>query len=132
MCIRDRLYFTDGTSKEALISKIDGYKVVTTGSAKAGEVLVSGSSSDTGTAGSAGYSKAMTSIVDRVYTFSVDGDKYEIKTISDSNKAGFKGQNTVNSYADKTLTLKDNSTAKIADDAVIFVEGADDTKVRCV
>lgn len=62
----------------------------------------------------------MTSIVDRVYTFSVDGDKYEIKTISDSNKAGFKGQNTVNSYADKTLTLKDNSTAKIADDAVIF------------
>ena len=124
-----KLYFTDGTSKEALISKIDGYKVVTTGSAKAGEVLVSGSSSDTGTAGSAGYSKAMTSIVDRVYTFSVDGDKYEIKTISDSNKAGFKGQNTVNSYADKTLTLKDNSTAKIADDAVIFVEGADDTKV---
>ena len=124
-----KLYFTDGTSKEALISKIDGYKVVTTGSAKAGEVLVSGSSSDTGTAGSAGYSKAMTSIVDRVYTFSVDGDKYEIKTISDSNKAGFKGQNTVNSYADKTLTLKDNSTAKITDDAVIFVEGADDTKV---
>ena len=124
-----KLYFTDGTSKEALISKIDGYEVVTTGSAKVGEVLVSGSSSDTGTAGSAGYSKAMTSIVDRVYTFSVDGDKYEIKTISDSNKAGFKGQNTVNSYADKTLTLKDNSTAKIADDAVIFVEGADDTKV---
>ena len=124
-----KLYFTDGTSKEALISKIDGYEVVTTGSAKVGEVLVSGSSSDTGTAGSAGYSKAMTSIVDRVYTFSVDGDKYEIKTISDSNKAGFKGQNTVNSYADKTLTLEDNSTAKIADDAVIFVEGADDTKV---
>ena len=124
-----KLYFTDGTSKEALISKIDGYEVVTTGSAKVGEVLVSGSSSDTGTAGSAGYSKAMTSIVDRVYTFSVDGDKYEIKTISDSNKAGFKGQNTVKSYADKTLTLNDNSTAKIADDAVIFVEGADDTKV---
>ncbi|MFQ9410882.1 MAG: hypothetical protein ACLR1T_07390 [Evtepia gabavorous] len=69
------------------------------------------------------------SYIDKVYTFSVDGDKYEIKTISDSNKAGFKGQNTVKSYADKTLTLKDNSTAKIADDAVIFVEGADDTKV---
>ena len=68
-------------------------------------------------------------IEDKVFTFSVDGDKYEIKTISDTNKAGFKGQDTVASYADKTLTLSNKGTAKIADDAVIFVEGADDTKV---
>ena len=108
-----KLYFTDGTTKTAKISKIDGKKVIVTGIAGADEILVSSAAS----------------YIDKVYTFSVDGDKYEIKTISDSNKAGFKGQNTVKSYADKTLTLKDNSTAKIADDAVIFVEGADDTKV---
>ena len=108
-----KLYFTDGTTKTAKISKIDGKKVIVTGSAGADEILVSSAAS----------------YIDKVYTFSVDGDKYEIKTISDSNKAGFKGQNTVKSYADKTLTLNDNSTAKIADDAVIFVEGADDTKV---
>ena len=97
--------------------------------AKAGEVFVGTGSTDQGTAGEDDYSMALTSIVDRVYTFSVDGDKYEIKGISNTNKAGFKGQNTVKSYADKTLTLNDNSTAKIADDAVIFVEGDDDTKV---
>ena len=108
-----KLYFTDGTTKTAKISKIDGKKVIVTGIAGVDEILVSSAAS----------------YIDKVYTFSVDGDKYEIKTISDSNKAGFKGQNTVKSYADKTLTLKDNSTAKIADDAVIFVEGADDTKV---
>ena len=127
-----KLYFTDGTSKEALISKINGLDVVTTGAytdAKAGEVFVGTGSTDQGTAGEDDYSMALTSIVDRVYTFSVDGDKYEIKGISNTNKAGFKGQNTVKSYADKTLTLNDNSTAKIADDAVIFVEGDDDTKV---
>ncbi|MEE0067648.1 MAG: S-layer homology domain-containing protein, partial [Evtepia gabavorous] len=108
-----KLYFTDGTTKTAKISKIDGKKVIVTGIAGADEILVSSAAS----------------YIDKVYTFSVDGDKYEIKTISDSNKAGFKGQDTVKSYADKTLTLSNKGTAKIADDAVIFVEGDDDTKV---
>ena len=124
-----KLYFTDGTSKEALISKIDTYDVVTTGTAAAGEVLVSKESTDSGTAGSASYSMALDSIVDRVYTFTTDGDKYEIKSISNDNKAGYKGYDKVKSYADKTLNLTNDGTAKISDSAVIFVEGADDTKV---
>ena len=126
-----KLYFTDGASKEALISKIDNVKLITSGTAAKGECLLNSSTSGTfGDKGSTiNESGLKTMIEDKVFTFSVDGDKYEIKTISDTNKAGFKGQDTVASYADKTLTLSKKGTAKIADDAVIFVEGADDTKV---
>ena len=63
-----KLYFTDGTSKEALISKINGLDVVTTGAytdAKAGEVFVGTGSTDQGTAGEDDYSMALTSIVFR-------------------------------------------------------------------
>ena len=128
-----KLYFTDGTSKEALISKIDGIKLITSGTAAKGECLISTTESTSGTFGDASSvikeDALKTMIQDKVFTFTTDGDKYEIKKIAADNKAGFKGYDTVASYSDKTLTLKNNGTAKIADDAVIFVEGADDTKV---
>ena len=130
-----KLYFTDGTSKEALISKIDGYSVKTTAleSGDDKKVYVSDGAQtwdDDATGGATNSKKVGTdNLVDKVYTFTMDGSKYEIKSISATNKAGFKGYDTVASYADKTLTLSTNGTAKIADDAVIFVEGDDDTKV---
>ena len=130
-----KLYFTDGTSKEALISKIDGYSVKTTAleSGDDKKVYVSDGAqawADDATGGATNSKKVGTdNLVDKVYTFTMDGSKYEIKSISATNKAGFKGYDTVASYADKTLKLSTNGTAKIADDAVIFVEGDDDTKV---
>ena len=126
-----KLYFTDGTSKEALISKIDGVKLITSGTAEKGECKIDNSTSGNfGDASSTIDENGLKAkIGDKVFTFTMDGSKYEIKSISATNKAGFKGYDTVASYADKTLKLTKNGTAKIADDAVIFVEGDDDTKV---
>ena len=129
-----KLYFTDGTSKEALISKIDGYSVKTTTLAAGDDnkVYVSAGSqvwADDSTNGATNSKKVGTNnLKDTIYTFTTDGDKYEIKTISNNNKAGFKGQDTVSKYKSETLTLT-SGTAKIADTAVIFVEGTDDVKV---
>ena len=129
-----KLYFTDGTSKEALISKIDGYSVKTTTLAAGDDnkVYVSADSqvwADDSTNGATNSKKVGTNnLKDTIYTFTTDGDKYEIKTISNNNKAGFKGQDTVSKYKSETLTLT-SGTAKIADTAVIFVEGTDDVKV---
>lgn len=58
----------------------------------------------------------------------MDGDKYELKTITSSNKCGYKGVEVVTNYTDKNLNYSSGSM-KISDDAVLFVKGNDDTKV---
>ena len=111
-----KLYFTDGTSKEAKISKIDNKKVITSGTAGSNEVLYENTTS-------------ANSLKDKIYTYSMDGDKYELKTITSSNKCGYKGVETITKYDDKNLYYASSSTMKISDDAVLFVKGNDDTKV---
>lgn len=111
-----KLYFTDGTSKEAKISKIDNKKVITSGTAGSNEVLYENTAS-------------ANSLKDKIYTYSMDGDKYELKTITSSNKCGYKGVETITKYDDKNLYYSTSSTMKISDDAVLFVKGNDDTKV---
>ena len=59
----------------------------------------------------------------------MDGDKYELKSITSSNKCGYKGVETITKYDDKNLYYASSSTMKISDDAVLFVKGNDDTKV---
>ena len=119
--LKAKLYFTDGTSKEAKISKVDNKKVITTGTARTDEVLYSTTTS-------------AESLKDKIYTYSMDGDKYELKTITSSNKCGYKGVEVIGNYTDKNLNYVNTSNAvvgsmKISDDAVLFVKGNDDTKV---
>ena len=64
----------------------------------------------------------------------MDGDKYELKTITSSNKCGYKGVEVIGNYTDKNLNYVNASNVvvgsmKISDDAVLFVKGNDDTKV---
>lgn len=107
----------DGTSKEVQISRIDGKKVIVTGSAGADEVLVNTTAA------------ANTTYAAKMYTYTLDGEKYEIKSLhTDTNNCGYKGLTTSTGYKDKELTLT-NGTAKIADDGVFFVKGQDSTKV---
>ena len=113
--LKAKLYFTDGTSKEAKISKVDNKKVITTGTAGTDEVLYSTTTS-------------AESLKDKIYTYSMDGDKYELKTITSSNKCGYKGVEVITNYTDKNLNYSSGSM-KISDDAVLFVKGNDDTKV---
>ena len=127
-----KLYFTDGTSKEAKISKINNAKVVTGDNsvvAKKGEVKVVSTGSSSGTAGEANSVLVLNDIQNKIYTYSMDGDKYELKTITSNNKCGYKGVETITKYDDKNLYYATSSTMKISDDAVLFVKGNDDTKV---
>ena len=139
-----KLYFTDGTSTEAAISKIDDVKLLngTNDVAKAGECKVVKTDNVTGTFGAANSvineAGLKTKLEGKLFTYTKDGSKYEIKALSTNNKCGYKGYadlNTTNSYNDKYLNYaKLNGTdsegsMKIADDAIFFVKGSDDTKV---
>ena len=139
-----KLYFTDGTSTEAAISKIDDVKLLngTNDVAKAGECKVVKTGDVTGTFGAANSvineAGLKTKLEGKLFTYTKDGSKYEIKALATNNKCGYKGYadlNTTNSYNDKYLNYaKLNGTnsegsMKIADDAIFFVKGSDDTKV---
>ena len=114
--LKAKLYFTDGTSKEAKISKVDNKKVVTSSTSKSDEVYY------------ANTTAAESALKDKIFTYSMDGDKYELKSITSSNKCGYKGVEVITEYTDKNLNYSDGSM-KISDDAVLFVKGNDDTKV---
>ena len=79
-----------------------------------------------------------TKLEGKLFTYTKDGSKYEIKVLATNNKCGYKGYadlSATNSYNDKYLNYaKLNGTnsegsMKIADDAIFFVKGSDDTKV---
>ena len=115
--LKAKLYFTDGTSKEAKISKVDNKKVVTSSTTETDEVYY------------ANDDAAKSALQNKIFTYSMDGDKYELKSITSSNKCGYKGVETITKYDDKNLYYASSSTMKISDDAVLFVKGNDDTKV---
>ena len=115
--LKAKLYFTDGTSKEAKISKVDNKKVVTSSTTETDEVYY------------ADDDAAERALQNKIFTYSMDGDKYELKSITSSNKCGYKGVETITKYDDKNLYYASSSTMKISDDAVLFVKGNDDTKV---
>ena len=111
------VYGMDGTSKEVQISRINGDKVIVTGSAGENEVLVNDTAA------------ANTTYAAKMYTYTLDGEKYEIKSLdTDTNNCGYKGLGTATGYDDKELTTS-GTNAKIADDGVFFVKGQDSTKV---
>ena len=145
--LKAKMYLTDGTSVEAKISKISfwnsdtkkfvKYDVVTGTPAKADELKVEDGNATLTTDGR-GKKIGIDQIIGGLYTYSKDGSKYEIKVLSDTNKCGYKGYATLattDGYKNKLLnyTQLNGSTAtgtlKIADDAVLFVQGKDDTKV---
>ena len=108
-----KIYMTDGTSKVVTISKYDN----TTPSSQADEGKIE----------------------NKVFTYTMDGSKYELKKLSDTkgeeNKLGYKGIADVTSgdsaYEKKLLTTN-KGKVKIADDAVLFLEskkGEGDVKV---
>ena len=103
----------DGTIVEAEISELDDKEVVDK-DANEDQVLAS---------------DVVSKVAGKLYSFSMDGDKYELTTISNSNKAGYEGV-----YTGQKTSDKDDGTLggfDVADDAVIFVKGSteDDTKV---
>lgn len=107
----------DGTIVEAEISEIDDVEVKDT---TAGDKKVN--------IGDAEVSDG-TAYAGKLYSFSMDGDKYELTTISKTNKAGYE-----NVYDGAVSSNKDDGTLggfDVADDAVIFVKSTeeDDTKV---
>ena len=139
-----KLYFTDGTSTEAAISKIDDVKLLNGANdvAKAGECKVVKTDNVTGTFGAANSVinevALKAKLEGKLFTYTKDGSKYEIKALATNNKCGYKGYadlNTTNSYNDKYLNYAKlngevgNGSMKIADDAIFFVKGSDDTKV---
>ena len=145
--LKAKMYLTDGTSVEAKISKISfwdsatkkfvKYDVVTGTPAAADELKVA-DGNDTLTTDGLGKKIGINQIIGGLYTYSKDGSKYEIKVLSDTNKCGYKGYATLattDGYKNKLLnyTYLNGSAAtgtlKIADDAVLFVQGKDDTKV---
>ena len=147
--LKAKMYLTDGTSVEAKISKIsfwdsttkkfDKYDVVTGTPAKANELqVIDGNTALTNN--ESGKKIGIDQIIGDLYTYSKDGSKYEIKVLSDTNKCGYKGYATLattKGYENKLLNYTHLNgsesaapgTLKIADDAVLFVQGKDDTKV---
>ncbi len=142
-----KLYFTDGTSTEATISKIDDVKLLNgaNDTAKEGECKVV--KDDQSTTDNKAFGKAesvinqadlKTKLEGKLFTYTKDGSKYEIKALSTNNKCGYKGYadlNDTDSYKNKYLNYaklngdNGNGSMKIADDAIFFVKGSDDTKV---
>ena len=98
-------------------SKVDNKKVVTSSTTETDEVYY------------ANDDAAKSALQNKIFTYSMDGDKYELKSITSSNKCGYKGVETITKYDDKNLYYASSSTMKISDDAVLFVKGNDDTKV---
>ena len=147
--LKAKMYLTDGTSVEAKISKISfldsatkkfvKYNVVTGTPAAANELqVIDGNSALTDN--KSGKKIGINQIIGGLYTYSKDGSKYEIKVLSDTNKCGYKGYATLattKGYENKLLNYTHlngsasavSGTLKIADDAVLFVQGKDDTKV---
>ena len=147
--LKAKLYFTDGTSKEAMISKISlkdagtnklvEYDVVTGDTTVSTELkVVKGDTAFGNDSSNPGKTIGTNKLVNALYTFTTDDGDYEIKVIANDNKAGYKGYatlGTTDAYNNKTLAYthlngtSNTGTMKIADNAVLFVEGKDGTKV---
>ena len=128
----------DGTIAEAEISTIDEFDVVfgseDIGKGTSNRVLVR----DTGENKNDAWTNAdnaenrkvgINTLIGGLYSFSMDGNKYELTRLNDNNKGGFESYNESAVKYDKSeATLGDYN---IADDSVIFVKAADedDTKV---
>ena len=105
-----RAYFTDGTNKTVKVSKYDGKKI-----AKADKVA--------GTS----YVDEATVAAGAMYTFSLLSDgTYDIKKVDSSNKAGYDKVDTEASNAYKAQKIDGYAPM---DDAVVFVQTKDETKV---
>lgn len=106
--LKVRAYFVDGTNKEIEVSKWDGLKVT----------------NGTTTTERKNHSEIAQEML---YTYSkLSDDTYDIKPMSSSNKAGYDTFNTVstNAYSKQKI-----GGMALNDDAVVFVKGADATKV---
>ena len=93
-----KAYFVDGSDKTITITKLDGNKL-------------------TNNVGLTG----------KLFTYTIKDGKYELKTLKESNKAGYK------EYSDTSVTF-DKATQKlgnyaIASDAVVFVKDKNEAKV---
>ena len=114
--VKVRMFFQDGTDKEVKVSKIDGKKIAATQSednAAKSDLLAS-----------------------KMYTYSkLSDDTYDVKPVSDTNEVGMDWQNTLTADTSSKNTNNslyfDQKIAKyaIADDAVVFVQTEDSTKV---
>ena len=91
-----RAYFTDGTDKEITVSKVGGNKVT----------------------------KSNVPAANKLYTYKVSGDNYELTTVDGDNKAGCDGYVADAEYDNKKIGGK-----SIADDAVVFVKDKNGVKI---
>lgn len=124
----------EGKIVEAEISAIDDYEVIVTDNL-AGEtdaVAIVNNANQVWAAAQSGTNcvkVGVNTLANALYSFEMDGDKYELTRINGSDKAGYDKYD-----ASATAYDKDDATLggyDIADDAVIFVKAADedDTQV---
>lgn len=114
--VKVRMFFQDGTDKEVKVSKIDGKKIAATAS---------------------GDNVAKSDLVaSKMYTYSkLSDDTYDVKPVSATNEVGMDWQGTLTADTNTKNTNSslyfDQKIAKyaIADDAVVFVQTEDSTKV---
>ena len=98
-----KIYKTDGTTANVVVSKIDGAKAT---------------------------SNAINNAAEKLYTYELDDGDYELKTVSASNIVSYDlyAENTDgDTYAAaKFVTTNDSASYKFADDAVVFVGNSAD------
>ena len=93
-----KAYFVDGSDKTITITKLDGDKL-----------------------------ENNNGLTDKLFTYTVKDGKYELKTLKDSNKAGYKEYSETGvTFAEKTEKIGGYA---IASDAVVFVKDSKEVKV---
>ena len=97
-----KIYKADGTTANVVVSKIDGADAVTSGAVTTGATNVEG----------------------KLYTYELDDDEYELKTVSASNIVSY------DLFASDSTDVYDAGkfagTYKFADDAIVFVGNSSD------